>query len=100
MEFELSSELLLSATLGNPCLTGTMGMLVLAAKLVPSDITSTLFKMTGKPELGWPKPPSTTGTSERLETPSLLGWPESLNLLLWVVLLVLLDNMCLMDVTS
>jgi len=86
MGLELSPELLLSAPLDNLCSTDAMGMLVGAAKLAPSGVTSALFTMTGIPELGRPELLSTTGMLEQLETPCLSGWPESSDPLLGVVL--------------
>ena len=76
------------------------GTLVRAARLAPTGITSTPFATTGILELGRPELPSTIGTSEQLDLPCLLEWPESPNLLLGVVLLGLLGNMCLTVVTS
>jgi len=70
MGLELSLELLLLTLLGNPCLMGTTGMLVRAARVEPPDGEHAIWDdqnigagragVTGRP------------TSKQLETPCLL----------------------------
>jgi len=77
-----------------------MGMLVGVARLAPSGIMSVPLGTTGVPEIGWPEPPSTTGTLRWLEMLYLLTRLGSPDPPVGVALLALSDNACLASVTS